>query len=298
MSAKLISGIFPALTTPFENGSLSRVRLKGNIKKYNQVDLSGYLVLGSTGEGILMDKTERLTAIEIVRSAAGEGKIIVAGTGAQSTRATIEFTNEAGRAGAHYALVVTPFYFKAQMTAASLEAYFRQVAEEAKIPLLLYNVPKFTGLELPVETVAALASHPNIAGLKDSSGNIASLGQILRACPPDFSVLQGSGSVLFPSLAVGAKGAILALSDMAPEETVEIYKSFQTGEWEKAKDLQRRILEVNQKIVGSYGVPGIKHALDLLGYFGGEPRSPLQPVSKEIGKSIRKLLVDAQLLQN
>lgn len=298
MSAQPISGIFPALTTPFENGGLSRVHLKGNIEKYNKVDLSGYLVLGSTGEGILMDETERLAAIETVRSAAGEGKIIVVGTGAQSTRATIELTNQAGRAGAHYALVVTPFYFKAQMTAASLEAYFRQVAEEAKIPLLLYNVPKFTGLELPVETVAALASHPNIAGLKDSSGNIASLGQILRACPPDFSVLQGSGSVLFPSLAVGAKGAILALSDMAPEETVEIYKSFQTGEWEKAKDLQRRILEVNQKIVGSYGVPGIKHALDLLGYFGGEPRSPLQPVSKEIGKSIRKLLVDAQLLQN
>jgi 4-hydroxy-2-oxoglutarate aldolase len=294
----LISGIFPALTTPFENGGLSRVRLKGNIEKYNKVDLSGYLVLGSTGEGILMDETERLTAIETVRSAAGEGKIIVVGTGAQSTRATIEFTNQAARAGAHYALVVTPFYFKAQMTAASLEAYFRQVAEEAKIPLLLYNVPKFTGLELPVETVAALAIHPNIAGLKDSSGNVASLGQILRMCPPDFSVLQGSGSVLFPSLALGAKGAILALSDMAPEETVEIYKSFQKGEWEKAKDLQRRILEVNQKIVGSYGVPGIKHALDLLGYFGGEPRSPLQPVSKEIGESIRRLLVDAQLLQN
>jgi 4-hydroxy-2-oxoglutarate aldolase len=292
----LISGIFPALTTPFENGALSPARLKGNIEKYNKVDLSGYLVLGSTGEGILMDETERLTAIETVRSAAGEGKIIVAGTGAQSTRATITFTNRAARAGAHYALVVTPFYFKAQMTAASLETYYRAVAEEAEIPVLLYNVPKFTGLELPLETVAALASHPNIAGLKDSSANIASLGQILRACPQDFSVLQGAGSVLFPSLVLGAKGAILALSDMAPQETVEIYRLFRAGQYEKAKDLQRRILEVNQKIVGSYGVPGIKHALDLLGYFGGEPRSPLQPVSKEIGISIQRLLADAALL--
>jgi len=185
--AKSISGIFPALTTPFEKGDLSPARLKGNIEKYNKVDLSGYLVLGSTGEGILMNETERLTAIETVRSAASEGKIIVAGTGAQSNRATIEFTNRAGEAGAHYALVVTPFYFKAQMTAKNLEAYYRQVAEEAKIPLLLYNVPKFTGLELPLETVVALANHPNIVGLKDSSGNIASLGQILRECPPDFS---------------------------------------------------------------------------------------------------------------
>ena len=296
MIAKSISGIFPALTTPFEKGDLSPARLKGNIEKYNKVDLSGYLVLGSTGEGILMNETERLTAIETVRSAAGEGKIIVAGTGAQSNRATIEFTNRAGEAGAHYALVVTPFYFKAQMTAKNLEAYYRQVAEEAKIPLLLYNVPKFTGLELPLETVVALANHPNIVGLKDSSGNIASLGQILRECPPDFSVLQGSGSVLLSSLALGASGAILALSDMAPEETVEIYRFFRAGEWEKAKDIQQRILEVNQKIVGSYGVPGIKHALDLLGYFGGEPRPPLQPVSKKVEESIRELLVDADLL--
>jgi 4-hydroxy-2-oxoglutarate aldolase len=296
VTTKLISGILPALTTPFENGNLSPALLKRNIEKYNKVNLSGYLVVGSTGEGILMNETERLTAIETVRSAAGGEKIIVAGTGAQSTRATVEFTNRAGEAGAHYALVVTPFYFKAQMTAESLETYYRKVADKAKIPLLLYNVPKFTGLELPLETVVALANHPNIAGLKDSSGNIASLGQILRACSADFSVLQGSGSVLFPSLVLGAKGAILALSDMAPAETVEIFRLFHSGEWEKAKDIQRRILEVNQKIVGSYGVPGIKHALDLLGYFGGEPRSPLQPVSKETEESIRELLTDAGLL--
>jgi len=296
MMIQSLSGIFPALTTPFENGNLSVERLTGNIEKYNRLDLAGYLVLGSTGEGILMDEAERLKAIEAVRSASAEGKIIVVGTGAQSTRATIEFTNRAGEAGAHYALVVTPFYFKAQMTARSLEAYYREVAEEAKIPILLYNVPKFTGLDLPLETVVSLATHPNIVGLKDSTGNIASLGQILRACPPNFSILQGSGSVLLASLVLGASGAILALSDMAPAETVEIFRLFRQGELEKAKVIQLRIIEVNQKIVGSYGVPGIKHALNLLGYFGGEPRSPLQPVSKEVGDSISQLLVDAGLL--
>jgi 4-hydroxy-2-oxoglutarate aldolase len=291
-----ISGIFPALTTPFENGHLSVERLRGNIEKYNREDLAGYLVLGSTGEGILMDETERLKAIEAVRSASAEGKIIVAGTGAQSARATIEFTNRAAEAGARYALVVTPFYFKAQMTARNLEAYYREVAEATKIPILLYNVPKFTGLDLPLETVVALATHPNIVGLKDSSEKIASLGQILRACPPDFSILQGSGSVLLASLILGASGAVLALSDMAPAETVEIFRLFRTGELEKAKLIQLRMIEVNQKIVGNYGVPGIKHALDLLGYFGGEPRSPLQPVSREVGGSIRQLLVGAGLL--
>ncbi|MGD2126681.1 MAG: dihydrodipicolinate synthase family protein [Desulfobacteraceae bacterium] len=294
--AEALSGIFPALTTPFEDGELSVARLRFNIEKFNKVDLAGYLVLGSTGEGILMDEAERLKAIETVRSSAGDRKTIIVGTGAQSTGATVKFTNLAAKAGALYALVVTPFYFKAQMTARSFEAYYREVAEKSKIPVLLYNVPKFTGLELPLEIALALAEHSNVAGLKDSSGNLATLAEILRACPPDFSVLQGSGSVLFPSLALGANGAILALSNMAPAETVEVYKLIKAGEYEKAKEIQLRVIRVNQKIVNSYGVPGIKYALDLLGYFGGEPRSPLKPVTPEIKESIKALLEDAGLL--
>jgi 4-hydroxy-2-oxoglutarate aldolase len=182
------------------------------------------------------------------------------------------------------------------MTAKTLEAYYREVADHSRIPILMYNVPKFTGLDLPLETVISLSDHPNVAGLKDSSGNLALLGEIIKACPSDFTVLQGMGSVLFSSLSIGAKGGILALTDMAPAETVEIYKRVMAGEFEKAREIQLRILAVNQKIVGNYGVPGIKCALDHLGYFGGDPRPPLMPVTQEVGVSIRKILEGAGLI--
>lgn len=291
-----LSGIFPALVTPFQKGKLSLSGLKSNIRKLNRFDFTGYVVLGSTGEGILMDEKEGLQAIEAVRSAASPGKIVIAGTGSESSSATIDFSKKAARAGADYSLVVTPFYYKAQMTAAALEAFFREVADHSTIPIILYTVPKFTGLELPLQTIVTLAAHPNVVGLKDSSGNMSAVSETLRACPQEFSLFQGHGSLLFSALLLGAKGGILALSNMAPGETVDIYKLFQAGEYEKARELQWRLLPVNQQIVGGYGVPGIKSAVEMLGYAGGDPRSPLRPVSREIRESIRKILREARLL--
>ncbi len=294
--APTLSGIIPALTTPFDEGTPSLSRLASNIEKYNRFGLAGYLVLGSTGEGVLMDETERLQSIETVRHAAGEGKKILAGTGMPSTRGTIEMTNRAAEAGADFGLVVSPFFYKGQMTARNLEVYYREVADHAKIPVLMYSVPKFTGFGLPLEAVASLAVHPNIVGLKDSSGNIAYLEEVLKACPLDFELFQGMGSVVFASLILGAKGAILALSDMAPAETVEMAALIRAGEAEKAREIQMRLLPVNQKIVGAYGVPGIKYAMDLLGFFGGDPRGPLQPVDQNGRDTIRQILEEAGLL--
>ena len=290
-----ISGIFPALTTPFAKGDLSESRLKSNIDRFEKIDLSGYLVLGSTGESVLMNDGERLKAIEIVRASASKGKTIIAGTGMQSTRGTIEFTNLAAGAGAEYALVVTPFYFKGQMTAENLVHYYREVADKSNIPILMYNVPKFTGLDLPVKAILTLADHPNIVGLKDSSGNIARLTELVKVCPTEFVILQGSGSVLFPSLMLGAQGAILALSNFAPAETVEIFQKVKSGDLEGAKEIQIRLITLNQKIVNTFGVPGIKSALGLIGYFGGKPRPPLQPVDQETKDIIGQLLKDAGL---
>ncbi len=293
---KTLSGIFPALVTPFQKGKLSLSGLKSNIKKLNRFDFTGYVVLGSTGEGILMDEREGLQAIETVRAAAAPGKIVIAGTGSESSSGTIEFSNKAAQAGADYSLVVTPFYYKAQMTAAALEAYYREVAGKSKIPIILYTVPKFTGLELPLQTIAAMATHPNVIGLKDSSGNVAAISETLKACPPEFCVFQGHGSILFSALLLGAKGGILALSTMAPAATVEIYKLVQAGDYEKAREMQFRLLPVNQKIVGGYGVPGIKCAVDMLGYAGGDPRPPLRPVNQEARDSIRQILKEGGLL--
>jgi len=291
-----ISGIFPALTTPFEKGELSVNHLKSNIEKFERIDLSGYLVLGSTGEGVLMNDRESLKALETVRASASEGKTIIAGTGMQATRATIEFTNLAASAGADYGLVVTPFYFKRQMTAENLENYYREVADKSKVPILMYNVPKFTGLDLPIKAILSLAEHPNIAGLKESSGNLALIGELMKTCPEDFALFQGTGSVLFTSLMLGVRGGILALSNMAPAETVEIFKRVHAGEIEKAREIQMRLITLNERVVNTYGVPGIKCAMDLLGYFGGHPRPPLQPVPQEIKNSIGQLLKDASLL--
>jgi 4-hydroxy-2-oxoglutarate aldolase len=293
---KTLSGIFPALVTPFQRGKLALSGLKSNIKKLNRFDFAGYVVLGSTGEGILMDEQEGLRAIETVRAAAAPGKIVIAGTGSESSSGTIAFSNKAARAGADYSLVVTPFYYKAQMTAAALEAYYREVADRSKIPIILYTVPKFTGLELPLQTIAAMATHPNVIGLKDSSGNVSAISEALKACPQEFCLLQGHGSLLFSALLLGAKGGILALSNMAPGETVEIFKLFQAGDYEKAREMQLRLLPVNQKIVGGYGVPGIKCAVEMLGYAGGDPRPPLRPVNREARDSIRQILKEGGLL--
>jgi 4-hydroxy-2-oxoglutarate aldolase len=270
-----ISGIFPALTTPFERGDLSESQLKS--------------------KSVLMNDKERLKSIETVRASASKDKTIIAGTGMQSTQGTIEFTNLAAGAGADYALVVTPFYFKDQMTADNLESYYREVAEDSSIPILMYNVPKFTGLDLPIKAILHLAEHPNIVGLKDSSGNIARLTELVKVCPTDFVILQGSGSVLFPSLMLGAQGAILALSNFAPAETVEIFQKVKSGDLEGAKEIQMRLITLNEKIVNTFGVPGIKCALDLVGYFGGNPRPPLQPVGQETEDVIRQLLEDVGL---
>lgn len=293
---KSVLGIFPALTTPFVDGDLSLSGLRTNIERFNKKGLSGYLILGSTGESVLMNEKERVKAIEEVRSSAAEGMIVIAGTGAQSTRATVDFTNQAAQAGADYGLVVTPFYYKAQMSPQALEAYYRDVADHSKIPVILYNVPKFTGIDLPIEGIMALADHPNIAGLKESSANITFLSEILKSVPKGFVVLQGSGSVLFPSLALGAMGGILALANMTPKETVEIYRLAQEGEWKKAREIQMQILPVNQKIFAKYGVAGIKCALDFLGYVGGDPRPPLRPVGPEVKDIIKGLLQQAEIL--
>jgi len=293
---KTLSGIFPALVTPFQKGKLSLSGLKSNIKKLNRFDFTGYVVLGSTGEGILMDEKEGLLAIETVREAATPDKIVIAGTGSESSAGTIDFSNKAARSGADYSLVVTPFYYKAQMTAAALEAYYREVADQSKIPIILYTVPKFTGLELPLQTIASMATHPNVIGLKDSSGNMSAISETLKACPPEFRLFQGHGSLLFSALLLGAKGGILALSNMAPGETVEIFKLFQAGDYEKAREMQFRLLPVNQKIVGGYGVPGIKCAVEMLGYAGGDPRPPLRAVNREARDSIRRVLKEGGLL--
>ncbi len=286
-----LQGIFPPLTTPFtEDGALAPDRLRNNVAHYNKTRLAGYVVIGSTGESVLLkqDEMERVWAAAL--EAADSDKTLIAGTGVESTAETIELTNRAGALGYHAALVRTPHYYKPHMTLQSEMEYYRSVADAARIPILLYSVPVFTGVAIEAGLAARLAEHPNIIGIKESSGNVERVAEIIRATPPSFQTLVGSATTLYPSLEVGAAGAVLALACALPELCVDLYEASRTGDVEKAQGLQRRLMAPTMKIVSELGIPGLKYALDCLGYYGGPARRPLLPLTPGQKREVEAVL--------
>ena len=288
-----LEGIFPPVTAPFAaDGALALDRLRENIAKYNRTRLVGYVVNGSTGESVLLTWEEVERAWAAVREAAAPGKVLIAGTGAESTAETIEHTNRAASLGYHAALVRTPSYFKPQMNERVMTEHFLRVADAAKIPVLVYSVPQFTGVAVEAPVVAKLAEHPNIIGIKESSGNVQRVAEIIAAVPPKFQTLVGSASTLFPSVAMGAVGGILALACALPELCVELYEAARSGQVERARSLQEQLLTPSSILVARYGVAGLKYALDRLGYYGGPPRRPLLPVDEAAKRDIDAVLAE------
>ena len=285
-----LSGVFPALTTPFaSDGSVSVADLKHNISKYNETDLAGYVVIGSTGESVLLSREEAERILSTVKDSASSEKRLIAGTGAESTAETIERTKRAANLGYHVALVKTPYYYKPVYKSEVLIAHYRRVADASPIPVLLYSVPIFTGIALEPAEVAALAEHPNIIGIKDSSGNVQKLTEMVTSVPPAFQILVGSASTVFPSLALGARGGILALACALPELCIALFDAVRSGHLEKARELQTSVVPASNLIVSRYGIAGVKYAMDLGGYRGGLPRLPLQPLKEEQKSAIRDL---------
>ncbi len=222
-----LQGIFPALTTCFDyEGNLYKAKILHNVEKLNQVALGGYAVCGSTGETPLLTIEERIQVLEWVREASAEGKTLIAGVGAESVHQTVLLANRAAEAGYHAALVLTPHYYRNQMYQPETQAlYFRAVADRSKLPVLLYNIPAVTGYDLPTDTVAELSHHPNIIGMKDSSGNMQTLSEAAKAVKPGFQLLTGSGAHLWEALKIGASGAILAIADALPYACVTIWEA-------------------------------------------------------------------------
>ena len=286
-----LAGVMPPITTPFENGEVALDRLKENFQKWNRTELSGYLVLGSNGETVYLNEKERLSVVETSREAIPSSKLMLVGTGMESTRETIRFTNQAAKIGADYVLVVTPSYFKGSMKPQILFDHFTAVADSSQIGLLIYNVPKFTGVNMEPDLVAGLSEHPNIVGVKDSSGNIGQLSEIVHLSQKGFAVFTGSAPVFFPALCVGAVGGILAVTNLVPQEFCKIQALFQAGELEGARELQNRLTPLAKAVTVRYGIGGLKVAMDLAGYFGGEPRAPLQKPGKDAEEELRQLLV-------
>lgn len=287
----LITGIFPALVTPFgpdESVSLSGV--KENIARYNQTGIAGYVVLGSTGEAVMLSREEADSILVAAKEAAAPDKILIAGTGAESTAETIVRTKRAAALGYHVALVKTPYYYKPMYRAETYIQHYRAVADASPIPVLLYSVPQFTGITLETPEILTLATHPNIAGIKDSSGNIQRVGEIVSGAHSSFQVLTGGASVIYPALTVGARGAILALAAALPEKCVELYELAQRGQHEQARHLQHIVVQASTRIVSENGIPGVKFAMDLRGYQGGLPRRPLLPISEEKKHAIAAMI--------
>ncbi len=292
----MLKGIFPPITTPFVNDEIAFDKLTENISRWNKTDLAGYVVMGSNGESAFLTRDEKLKLIENVKKNSDKGKILIAGTGSDSIKETISLTNEAAEKGADYALVLTPSFFKEKMNSNSFVKYFTEVADKIDIPLIIYNVPKFTGVNIEAASAAKLSEHKNIIGLKNSSENVAHLSEIINNSSDDFVTLVGTASILYTGLCAGAAGGVLALANIAPNECIEIFNLFNEGKLKQARELQAKMIPVNKAITGKYGVAGLKSSMDILGYFGGEPRSPLNMLSENEIKDLKAILTKAELL--
>jgi 4-hydroxy-2-oxoglutarate aldolase len=290
-----LQGIYPPIATPFDaEGNIYRAKLRHNVEKWNKTGLSGYVVCGSTGESVYLTTGEKLQLWEWVAECAAPGKLLMAGTGMESVRETVDLTNRAAALGYQAAMVRTPHYYKNLLSNPAAQAlYFRAVADQAKIPLMIYNWPQATGLDIPPEAVAMLSEHPNIIAIKESSGNLEKVMKMIREVKPGFQVLVGSAPTLYPSLMVGAVGAVLAFANAAPYATVTIWEAFRTRDYAAALDWQNRIAHAAVLVTTKYGIPGLKYAMDLNGYYGGPPRLPLAPPASpaklEIEEAFREL---------
>lgn len=296
MSYFKIKGVIPPMITPFkENDEVDYEGHISNIKKWNDTELCGYLVLGSNGETVYLNEEEKLKLIELTTRHKKEGKIVLAGTGMESTRETIRLTNKAGELGVDGALIITPNFYGGKMTDEALIGFYTEVADNSNIPILIYNVTKFTHLSISVNAVKKLSRHPNIIGMKDSSGSVQQLSEYLRVIDNDFNLLVGTASAWYPALALGIEGSIMGLANVCPDECIKVQDYYENGDYEKSKDLYLKLYPVNKAVTGTYGIAGLKYSCSELGYIGGNTRKPLLNLKEDEKKCMKKILEEADL---
>jgi 4-hydroxy-2-oxoglutarate aldolase len=283
------------VTTPFsEDGVVDLPSLRSNLGRWNQTLIAGYVFLGSTGERVHLDESEYLRVIEAARERVSADRAFIVGAGQQSTCGTINEIAKATAAGADAVLVITPNYYRSAITQDTLISYYKAVADAAPVPVLLYSMPALTGIKIEPQTVAQLSEHPNIIGVKDSSDDIAGFKQTVALCPAEFAVMTGNGTVFLDALEAGATGAILAVGCVVPELCVEIFRSYQSGELERARMLQQKLTPLGAAVTTRFGIGGLKAALDLAGYRGGEVRAPLLRPNESARTEIAALLEEAK----
>ncbi|XP_053472461.1 4-hydroxy-2-oxoglutarate aldolase, mitochondrial [Ictalurus furcatus] len=277
-----IGGIYPPIATPFtQKGNVDYQSLDENLRKYGSIPFKGLVVQGSNGEYPYLTTEERIDVVRRVREALPPSKLVMAGSGCESTRATIQMSESMASAGADCVLVVTPCFYHGRMNSSALIHHYTQVADSSPIPIVLYNVPANTFLDLPVDAVVQLSQHPNIVGIKDSGGDITRISLIVyKTRSQDFQVLAGSAGFLMAAYSVGAVGGVCALANVLGQQVCELAQLCTSGQWDKAKELQYRLIEPNLAVTRKFGIPALKQAMEWFGYKGGVCRSPLQPLSE------------------
>ena len=292
-----LNGVFPPVPTPFDaDGNVAHGALAENIEKLNAYELAGYVVLGSNGEGVYLSREEKVSVWETARQVIPADKLLIAGTGCESTLQATALTAQAADAGADAALILTPHYYGGQMTGDALTRHFETIADRSSIPVVLYNMPRFTHVDMDAATVSRIAHHPNIIGIKDSGGNVGKLAQIIGAREDGFQVLAGSAGFFFPALTVGATGGVMALANILPQALIDLYDLFKEQRWEEAAALQRRLVPLNTAVTSGFGVPGLKTAMNWLGYQGGFVRSPLRALNGRELQALRAVMTEGGVL--
>jgi 4-hydroxy-2-oxoglutarate aldolase len=294
-----LSGVFIPAVTPFEpqTGEIDLPAFQANLRGWSRHPVQGIVIAGTTGEAVLLDEDERLALVEAGKDVLPPEILLTVGTGMESTRATIRLSRKVAAAGAQAVLVQPPAYYKGAMTPEALREHYLAVADACPIPVIVYQAPlRMSTLDFPTGLVAELSNHDNIVGIKDSRGKLDLMGELVEQCKTGFQVLVGSGALLYPALEVGAVGGIVAVANMAPGPSGELFQVYKAGRGSEAGRLQQQIGPLHNDIVGGIGVPGVKVALDLLGYAGGDPRPPIRPLSGKARESVHGFLVRGGLV--
>ncbi len=292
-----LNGVFAPIVTPFRrDAELDLDALQFNLGKYVKTGLAGFILLGSYGESVYLSKKEKLAVIKAARDVIPNDKLLIAGTGVETTVGTQRLTWAAADLEVDAVIILTPHFYGPLMQPDTLQRHYLTIADTAPVPVLLYSVPLFTNLDLPVESIIALSAHENIPGMKESSGNVVKIAQIIESAP-GFQVLTGSGSAFLPALSVGACGGIMGMANIAPEALLKIMSLVSDGQIDAAAEIQRRLVQVDYAITFTYGIAGAKTALDLLGYRGGYVRAPLRDLNPQEREAMKQILINAQLME-
>ena len=289
-----LRGILLPITTPFTSTEeMDLGGLTANLERWNETGLTGYVVLGSTGERVNLDEREYIQAIETARQATPDTLSFIVGAGQQSTRSTIREIALAAATGAEAVLVITPHYYRSAITQEALVGHYTAVADASSIPVILYSMPDLTGIKIEPATAARLSEHQNIIGMKDSSNDVAKFAETVRLVPDDFAVMIGNGTVFSEALQAGARGGILAVACVVPQLCIEIYRAVKSGDIDHAKALQEKLTPLARAVTKTYGIGGLKAAMEMAGYVGGAVRKPLMPANEIARAEIEQLFREA-----